>query len=404
MSVHDDPAPIERRFFSPGMKIIVALMLLGAAVGVYRLLFSLASVTSLSDEYPFGLWKGLNVAAGVALAAAGFTSAAFVYVLHREHFHAIIRPALLIAMLGYTFAGVGLLFDLGLWYAMWHPALPSMWQGNSVLFEVAMCVMLYLIVLYTEFVPVALERFMGRVKLPGRLARYNELAETLLRLVHFVLGKVMFLFVIFGITLSCLHQSSLGALLVIAPYKLHPLYWSTLSPLFFLTSAIAVGFPMITFVSMIATRTFGGRPNMALWTPLAGTMPYLMGVYIVLKIGDMLYRGSYAYLLDGSPACIMFWIEFGLLTVVPFCLLLSSDVRRSPLVLFIAAGMYVFAVLLNRCTVFFIAYEPPHAEGAYVPALGELALAIGLIATIVFVYRAVVTIFPVLPRTHQASG
>jgi Ni/Fe-hydrogenase subunit HybB-like protein len=99
----------------------------------------------------------------------------------------------------------------------------------------------------------------------------------------------------------------------------------------------------------------------------------------------------------------MFWIEFGLLTVVPFFMLMSSDIRRSPRALFIAASMYVVGILLNRSTVFFIAYEPLYAAQAYIPAIGEFALTIGLIATIVFVYRAFITLLPVLPAPENES-
>jgi Ni/Fe-hydrogenase subunit HybB-like protein len=244
---------------------------------------------------------------------------------------------------------------------------------------------------------------MGRVHLPGKLARLNDPLDILLRLADHVLGKVMFLFIIAGVVLSCLHQSSLGTLMVIAPYKLHPLYWSPLLPLLFLTSAIAVGFPVVVLESMLAARAFERKPEMHVLTPLAGMVPYLLGVYIALKAGDMLWRGSYVFLFDGSPACIMFWIEFGLLTLVPFCMFMSPDVRRSPSAMFVAATMYIVGVVLNRCTVFFIAYRPPYAEKAYVPAIGEFALTIGLVAAIMFVYRVVVTLFPVLPASENEA-
>jgi Ni/Fe-hydrogenase subunit HybB-like protein len=300
-------------------------------------------------------------------------------------------------MLGYTFVAIGLLFDLGRWYNIWHPSMPWMWQGNSVLFEVGMCVMAYLTVLYLEFAPIVCERFIGRVRLPGKLARLNDPVDILLRFADHVLGKVMFLFIIAGVVLSCLHQSSLGTLMVIAPYKVHPLYWTPVLPLLFLTSAIAVGFPVVVLESMLAARAFGRKPEMHVLTPLAGIVPYLLGAYIAVRVGDMLYRGSYVFLGEGSPASIMFWIEFGLLTLVPFGMFMSPDVRRSAGGIFAAATMYIAGVMLNRCTVFFIAYRPPYAERAYVPALGEFALTIGLVATIVFVYRVFVTLFPVLP-------
>jgi Ni/Fe-hydrogenase subunit HybB-like protein len=397
MDVHEYAAPVKKQFFTPGMKALTAIMLSGLAFGLYRMLFGLGAVTNLNDQYPLGLWIGVDVATGVALAAGGFTSGALVYVFNREHFHAVIRPALLTALLGYTFVGIGLMFDLGRWYNIWHPALPSMWQGNSVLFEVGMCVMIYLTVLYIEFVPVVCERFIGRVNLPGMLARFNDGVDIALRFADHILGRIMFLFIIAGITLSCLHQSSLGTLMVIAPYKMHPLYRSQLGPLFFLTSAFAVGLCMIIFESMIASRSFGRKPEMHVLTPLAKLIPYLLGLYIAVKLGDMLWRKSYLYLMDDHPAALMFWIEFGLLTVAPFFMFMSSDVRRSPRSLFIAASMYVVGILLNRSTVFFIAYQPFYAVKAYIPAIGEFALTIGLILTIVFVYRALVTLLPVLP-------
>ncbi|MEW6615793.1 MAG: NrfD/PsrC family molybdoenzyme membrane anchor subunit [Thermodesulfobacteriota bacterium] len=403
MSFHETPTPIDKRFFTTGVKILIALMITGLSFGLYRMIFGLGSTTNLTDQYPWGMWIGVDVASGVALAAGGFTTAFLAHILHREHFHAIVRPALLTAMLGYTFVGIGLMFDLGRWYNIWHPALPMMWQGNSVLFEVGMCVMVYLTVLYIEFLPVVTERFIGQVNLPGMLSFFNEPIDRLLSFLDNILGKVMFVFVIAGVVLSCLHQSSLGTLMVISPYKMHPLYWSPLSPLFFLASAIAVGYPMVIFESMIASKSFGHKTEMDILTPLAKFIPYLLGSYIVLKIGDMIYRGTYVYLFEGSTQSRMFWLEFGILTVVPFLMLLSSRVRSSAGWLFTAATMYILGVLLNRCAVFFVAYQPPFAEKAYFPAIGEFALTIGLIATLMLVYRVFVSILPVIPAPERGA-
>lgn len=405
MSHHEQAAPIENKFFTKGMIIFTAVMLSGLSFGLYRMIFGLEAATNLNDQYPLGLWIGIDVATGVALAAGGFTSGAVVYVFNRENFHAIIRPALLTAMLGYTFVGVGLMFDLGRWYNIWHPAIPFMWQGNSVLFEVGMCVIIYINVLYIEFAPVVFERFIGRVNLPGTLARFNDRVDIVLRFLNHTLSKMMFIFIIAGIVLSCCHQSSLGTLLVIAPYKVHPIYNSLLGPLFFLSSAFAVGLTMIIFESMIACYAFGRKPEMHILTPLSKIIPYLLGFYITVKLYDMISRGTYNFLFESSAPVIMFWIEFGLLTIVPFFMFMSSDVRKSHQGIFIAATMFVVGILLNRCTVFFIAYKPLYAAKAYLPAFSEFALTVGLICTIVFVYRVVVTFLPVLPAPeHETHG
>jgi Ni/Fe-hydrogenase subunit HybB-like protein len=217
-----------------------------------------------------------------------------------------------------------------------------------------------------------------------------------LRFADYILEKVMFVFIIAGVVLSCLHQSSLGTLMVIAPHKLHPLYWSLLLPVFFLASAIAVGFAMVIFEAMITSRALGRRREMHVLSRLAGFMPYLLGIYIALRAGDLIYRGAYAFLFERSLPAAIFWIEFGLLTIVPWCMFMSSDIRRTPASLFSAAAMYVAGVCLNRCTVFFIAFQPAYTERVYIPAIGEFALTIGLVAAILLLFRLLVTFLPVL--------
>jgi len=195
----------------------------------------------------------------------------------------------------------------------------------------------------------------------------------------------------------------LGTLMVIAPYKMHPLYWSLLSPVFFLLSAIGVGYPMVIFESIIASKSFGRKPEMHILAPLARISPFILGTYIAVRIGDMIYRGTYVYLFEGSIQSWMFWIEFGLLTIVPCIMFSTSLVRRSARLLFCAAAMYVAGVVLNRATVFFIAYQPPFADKTYFPAIGEFALTMGLIATLVFIYRTIVFILPVIPAHEKEA-
>ncbi|MCK7523449.1 MAG: polysulfide reductase NrfD [Ignavibacteriales bacterium] len=225
-----------------------------------RFFFGLGAVTNLNNQYPWGLWIGVDVAAGVALAAGGFTTAALGHIMHKDEYHAIIRPALLTAMLGYTFVAIGVFVDIGRWYFIWHPLI--MWNGNSALFEVGICVMIYVTVLYIEFLPVVTERFIGKVNLPGFLSGLNKIVDKFLRLLDKGLSKTMFIFIIAGVVLSSLHQSSLGTLMVIAGPKMHPLWQTPILPLLFLLSAISVGFPMVIFESLIASRSLGLKPEM----------------------------------------------------------------------------------------------------------------------------------------------
>ena len=138
------------------------MVLIGRWLRLYRFIFGLAAATNLDQQHPWGLWIAMDVGSGIALAGGGFVTAALVHIFHREHYHAIARSALLTALLGYTFYVPGLLADLGRWYNSGIPTIPSMWQGNSVLFEVGMCVMIYLNVQYAELTPIICERFIGR--------------------------------------------------------------------------------------------------------------------------------------------------------------------------------------------------------------------------------------------------
>lgn len=374
--------------------ILLSLMFVGFAFAVVRFLTGIGGVANLNNQFPWGLWVAVDVATGVALAAGGFTTGAIAYVFNRDQYHVVIRPALLTAMLGYTFVVLGLLVDIGRYWNITSPIFNH--NGNSVLFEVAMCVMIYLHVLYIEFIPIVAERFQGQVDLPGPLAALNPLVEKILTIADKILGKVMFIFIISGIVLSCLHQSSLGTLMLIAPYKVHPLWYTPILPLLFLLSAFAAGYPMVTFESIVVAKSFGRDPEMEVLTPLAKYMPVLMGLYLVVKIGDMLVRGTYTYLLDNSVQSNSFIVEVLFGVILPFTLLLFRKVRRSSGLLFFASTLFVLGILLNRINVFLVSYTPPYIIDSYFPAVGEIFITVGLIAALMFLYRVFVFVFPVL--------
>ena len=129
------PSPIKYKFFTPGVIILCLIALNGLVFLAIRFIWGIGAVTNLDNYTPWGLWIGVDVAAGVALAAGGFTSAALGHVIHREQYHAIVRPALLTAMLGYTFVAFAVFTDIGRFYYIWHPLF--MWNGNSALKSVS---------------------------------------------------------------------------------------------------------------------------------------------------------------------------------------------------------------------------------------------------------------------------
>jgi Ni/Fe-hydrogenase subunit HybB-like protein len=394
------PTPIKRKFITPGVIVLIIIALNGLVFLAIRFLYGIGAVTNLNNYTPWGLWIGVDVAAGVALAAGGFTSAALGHVIHREQYNVIVRPALLTAMLGYTFVAFAVFTDIGRFYYIWHPLI--MWNGNSALFEVGICVIIYMSVLYIEFLPIITERFIGRVKFPNLMKFLNKPIDRLLRILDKGLSKTIFVFIIAGVVLSTLHQSSLGTLMVIAGSKMHPLWQTPILPLLFLLSAIAVGFPMIIFESLLASYSFKMKPEIKVLSGLGKMTAPIIGVYLAFKIGDIFVRESFKYIVVFDVPSWMFITEIAIMTRA-FFMFLSKKTENSPSRLFIASSLVIAAVLLNRINNFIIAYNPFNSPVVYHPSFGEISVTFGCIALLVLAYRALVMIFPVISQENIQS-
>lgn len=388
------PTPISNNYFTPVIIVLVLIAINGLVFLMGRFFFGIGSVTNLNDQYPWGIWIGLDVAAGVALAAGGFTTAALGHIMHRDKYETVIRPALLTALLGYTFVALSVTVDIGRWYYIWHPLI--MWNGNSALFEVGICVMFYLTVLYIEFLPIVTERFIGKVNLPGILSKLNRPLDGLLRSLDKGLNKTMFIFIIAGVVLSCLHQSSLGTLMIIAGSKMHPLWQTPVLPLLFLLSAFSVGFPMVIMESLASSKSFGLKPEMEVLSSLSRFVGPLLGIYLIAKIADMVIRETFVYLSEFNSISFLFTIEVVIGFIVPLRMFLSSAVRKSPTGLLVASLLVIFGVLMNRFNNFVTAYNPPYAIESYFPSIGEISVTLGFVALEILVYRLFVKIFPII--------
>jgi Ni/Fe-hydrogenase subunit HybB-like protein len=391
--VNGEFAPVRGRFWTTGVKVMLVFMFAGAIALLARFFGGLGYITNNNDAYPWGLWIGVNVAGGVGLAAGGFTTGAIAYVLNRKQFHLILRPALFTALLGYTFVIMALLTDLGRYWNMYSPMIN--WNFTSVLFAVAICVMISTTILYIECIPIVAERFIGNVNLPPGLRVFNTIIDRLLKFANNTIDKVMIIVVIVGIVFSCLHQSSLGALMLIAPSKVHPLWYTPILPLLFLMSAIAAAYPVVIFEHLLIEKSLDKKPRMDILTPMARFMPVLMGIYLVLKIGDMVSRETYVYLFDGTAQTNAFLVEVIFGVICPFVLVLFQKVRKSPGWLFFTSCLAIFGILINRINVFIVSYSPPYG-GIYYPSIGEIIVTIGFISTLFFVYRLGVTNLPIL--------
>lgn len=347
--------------------LLWALVGLGAAVATARFYFGLGATTNLGDGNAWGLWVGFDVMGGVALAAGGFIVTAVVYIFKLERFHSIVRPAVLTAFLGYAAVAFSLLFDLGLPWNIWH--MMVYWNPRSALFEVGWCVMLYLTVLSLEFLPVPAEEF-------PRLAKVRNF------LVRFRLPLVLL-----GIGLSTLHQSSLGSLFLIMPYRLSPLWYSPVLPLLFLVSAIALGMMMVIFESHFTAFVYRRKPESDLMASFAGAVRWVLALYLALRFGDLLVRHQARYLHAADVRTFLFWFEICVIAVIPLVLFSIPKVRHSREGQWAGAAVGVFGVVFNRIDTGGLAHLRPNG-GFYVPAWTEVAITVGIVsaATLLFLF------------------
>ena len=355
------------------------ILLTGFSSTVIRFVWGLGASTHLSDLFPWGLWVGFDVVCGVGLASGGFVVAASVYIFNLEHYRPILRPAILTAFLGYILVVVGLMFDLGKPWNVWHPII--MWNPHSVMFEVGWCVMLYSTVLALEFSPIIFEKL--NFKRPQK-----------------ILHTITIPLVILGVVLSTLHQSSLGSLFLIIPEKVYPLWYSSNLPYLFFTSAVAVGPAMVIIESILSSRAFHREIEINILSQIAKVTVVALAVYLVLKIEDINTMKLWSYVFHFNFEGAMYWAEIGLGAILPMVLLISPRVRATTRGLFISALLVVMGFVFNRLNIAITSLESS-AGTTYFPAWTEISITLMIVAIGFAIFRLAVRYLPIFPEPHK---
>ena len=367
--------------FSPkfvlGVGGVMCLWALLAITLILRFAAGLGSVTNLNDQFPLGFWIGFDVMAGAMLGGGAFVLAGLVYVFNLERYRPILRSTILTAFLGYSLLIVALLIDVGrpqnilLLRPVYYPNI------HSVLWEVAMCVLCYTTVLALEFLPAVFERLHWK-----RTWQFFH--------------KITLPLVIIGILLSTMHQSSLGSLWLIAPGKLHDLWYTPWLPVFFWISAITVGLGMVIVESNLSSRGLKRGLEQDLLASLARAGAFLLAFYVLFKLGDIAMRGKAHLLMEPSLQALLFWIEIGLCAIVPAILMVQGRVRASRNALFATAVLVVAGGILNRLNVsLFGLYS--YTGPIYLPSWMEIALTLGLFTFGAALFVAATRYLPVFP-------
>lgn len=378
-------AQLPDKLWTPGNMATAIIFAVALFITFKRFVFGIGSVTNLDDYNPWGLWISFDLLCGVVLAAGGYVTSASYYIFGLKDFRTAVRPAITTAFLGYACVVLALCYDVGQPWRLPYPVFLS--QGTtSVLFEVGLCVMIYLTVLFIEWSQCAFE-WLGWKSLR-----------------RFVIMLTMPLTVL-GVILSTMHQSSLGALFLIAPSKMHPLWYSSFIPVFFFFSSMFAGMCMVIFEGTLAHKGMHDQMDenhikyedkVVLGFGKAASF-VLVGFFLIRLYGVAL-DDNWNYLFSGYGA--LFLVEMlGFAALPAFLFAIGVRERRLWLIRF-SALWSILGIVLYRIDVGLVAfnYNLP-SKLRYFPSWEEFAISIFVVTLIVTAYRFICTKMPVL-RDH----
>lgn len=382
MSAHLPTAPVGGKLVNTTTVVCGFLIVLMLAVLAARFVLGLGAVTNLNDGYAWGIWVVVDVLIGSALACGGFSVAMLVYIFNRGEYHPLVRPSLLASLFGYTLAGIGVMFDLGRYWNFWHIFWPGSWNLNSAMLETALCISVYILVMWIEFSPVLMEKWGLNV------ARKK-------------LGKVLFFFIALGTVLPMMHQSSIGTLLILMGGQVNPLWQTPIVPLLYLLSAILMGYGVVLFESCLASSAYRREIETSMLGPMAKVMLGMLGVYLAVRVVDLTVRGAWGNAFDFGLVAVFFWIEM-ILFCLPFALVATAEARRNPARLFLGGAAIMLGGSLLRLNGYLIGYDTGPGW-RYFPSVPELLVTFGMTAVAVLGFIVVTRLFPVLPREEASA-
>jgi formate dehydrogenase iron-sulfur subunit len=428
---HVEFEPLQHPLKTPFNWLLLALMAFGAVTFVARFALGLGGSTNLSDTYPWGLWILFDLV-WIAVAAGAFAMAGIIYVFQRKDLYGLGRSAVLMGLLSYSFVMVTLLADLGLPWQSYQLALQA--PEHSAMFEVSWCVGLYVTILLLEFLPVPFARF-GFTRAADALRRWNGtyVAAAVTLFVYLLSRNLLYALataVVFGtlawmfrardenaepimlaiaaVTLSTMHQSSLGSLYLLMPNMLAPQWWSPVMPVSFFLSSIAAGTALVILIDMWIAKAWRRPLEITRLASVGQIAFWALLVYLVFRLGDMAIRGQLTGAFAGTLG-LAFAAEIILGGVVPLVLLGLKSLRQRADVLFVASLLAVLGVAYNRMNVVLFAMTfrgrmPWGAPESYVPSIVEWGVSIGLIAATIFLFGLVARLMPVLSRAEPVQG
>ena len=377
------------KLLTPFNLISIPVIILGLIIIFIRFWKGLGSVTNLSQSVPWGLWIGFDVVTGVAFAGGAYDLTFMVYILNIKKYQPIVRVTVLNGFLAYLFYAGALLLDLGRPWNVINPIIGNSFGTSSVLFLVAWHFMLYMFATLIEFSP-AIAEWLG-------MERVRRILKSL------TVGAV-----IFGITLSTLHQSGLGALYLMAKDKIHPLWYTEFIPVLFFVSSIFAGLSMVIFEGSITFRVFSNRVSEDdhkkhddLLFGMAKVCAGAIFAYLFLKILILVHDQHWALL--STRFGYWYLLEIVGFVLLPMILFISSIKQKNLALVKLASVLTLIGIILNRLNVTVIGFHWD-AVVRYVPTWMEIVVTMTIIFIEIWVFRWIINRLPVLNKVGSGNN
>lgn len=369
----------DRRLFTAPFVFWGVLALIGITLSLGRF-FTGLWFTGMNDDYAWGVWKTFNVMTLTALGSGGLAVAFFCYVLGKKQLHTVMRTAVASSFLFYSTGMFALVIDVGRPWNMYNMAFPWTWNLHSSLFEVALCMSAYVaIFLLFENTGYVLEQ-----------------APRFRRFIPFF--KKLYPWMVAGaLLLPAMHQSSLGALMVIAGHKVHPLWQTQMLPAFYLIQAVICGFAAVIFILLSASLAWRRSVDIPVLGDMAKYMGWTSLMFVALRYVDLVWRGVLAQAFEITWYAALFHLE-NLLVLVPALLFFNARMRSIPRLLFVGSLLTGLGGILYRFTPTTIAYRAGHPS-VYFPKIAELLMCLGYIGLAVVLFIWAAKRFAIIPAT-----
>jgi Ni/Fe-hydrogenase subunit HybB-like protein len=391
MIAHDHPSPVGGRLLAPPLPLLVAIFGAATLVMAYRFFAGVGAVSNMTDGFTWGIWEPINVVVFTGIGAGALGVGLLTYLLNRGEYHGLVRPAVLLGAICYTLGGSSIMVALGrYWNALLIPVVPF-WNLRSALLEVAVCVLLYIMVLWVEVLPSVFD---------GAAASRSPRWSAIGRRWGARLGKAMPFVIALAIVLPVMHQSSLGGLMLIAETKVHPLWHTALLPALFLVSCLSMGYGAVVALSTVLQLGWRSKHDVKLLAAMSKVNAGLLFSYVALRLADLAWSGKLHHFgLDVFTA--IFLLEMALF-LAPAVLFLRPAVQRDRGKLFGAALLAVAAGTAYRVDTYITVYRPGPGW-VYFPSLGEMMVTLGMAALGIALFIVISRLFPVVVLEEGAA-